>query len=246
MVKSRLIPFGVLSLALVLLLVPLCRVGWQIRQNRQIAGKFQPQAESPYLLRVSMEEMDLSGYSPYFSIPVTAIAIPVENRLVLPKTISYYTAENGEKRLTAEIEKGTEVYWIPEPELNGFYTGYGLRGYPTYEKGWRYVRPFQVAGQAADPRYYYVRTSDLEAVARAAFSGPAAKARRTSRLSSAKASFLYTRFIDQIFYGQGVFCSPDLFQPVFHPLDLVWTGCAAALVLAAVFLRKRAVPLPHK
>lgn len=76
MVKRRLIPFGVLSLTLVLLLVPLCRAGWQIRQNRQIAGKFQPRTDSPYLLHIPVEEMDLSVYDPYFSIPMAAISLP--------------------------------------------------------------------------------------------------------------------------------------------------------------------------
>lgn len=84
------------------------------------------------------------------------------------------------------------------------------------------MSPFQTVGQISDPQYYFVRTSDLEAIAQAAFQ--------------------YTRFVDRIFYEGGGFCSSDRSRPIFSTPDFVSLECSGVFLLSAALLRKKPVP----
>jgi hypothetical protein len=135
-----------------------------------------------------------------------------------------------------ELPQGTTILWIPTKELNDFSPGYGCRSYPTYEKGWRYAKPFTLSGKETEYLllpHYFVRTSDLESVAKTAIEStkPMMDALKNNGISVQDGVFSYTRFIDTIFYDKGVFCSPDLIHPVWQPLDTIMMSLAATLLL---------------
>ena len=247
---DRLKRFGILAvtLALIPLFVVFCRVGSRLYRNRKMADSFADNRKmEQYQRKVPMDEMDLLEFDSYFDIPFAAISIRVSNVISLPKKIQYYTEEDGKKIPALEMTKGTNILWIPEREFNGFYVGYGLRGYPTYDKGWRYVKPFMIADKPAGPeqnRYYFIRTKDLETVARAALpsvKGLTGPMRSQTGMSLADAVFTYTRLVDSIFYENGVFCSPDLQRRIWDTPDMLLLCLSAGLLLIVRLwgLRKR-------
>ncbi len=247
MKKMKRISLVAAVLALIPLLILSCRVGGRIYLNQQKTDSFSYNGKmEQYQRRIPMDKMELLEYGSYFDIPMAAVSIKVSNVIDLPEEIQYFTEQDGKKVPAFELSKGTSIIWIPYEEVNDLYIGYGLRGYPTYDKGWRYARPFMLPDRQADARqlsYYFVRTKELEAVAKAAFRSD--EYLRKSVLSQRKtiedAVFLYTRFIDNIFYDKGVFCSPDLLQQVWRYTDTVLLCLTAGFLFVSWLLRRRAL-----
>lgn len=242
--KIKMISLFAAVLALILLLTLSYRVGGQIYRNQQKMDNFSYNSKvEQYQRRIPMGKMDLLKYNSYFEIPQTAVSIKVSNVIDLPKKIQYFTEQDGKKSLALEIAKGTSVLWIPSEEFNDIYIGYGFRNYPTYDKGWRYARPFMLSSQQTDVEqlpYYFVRTKDLEAVAKTAFNSTEylMKSMQNQGRSIEDAIFLYTRFIDNIFYDRGVFCSPDLLQQVWYSIDTVLLCLSVGLLFITWLLRR--------
>jgi hypothetical protein len=89
--------------------------------------------------------------------------------------------------------------------------------------------------------YYFVRTGDLESIAKTAIKStkPMMNALKSNGISVQDGVFTYTRFIDNIFYEKGVFCSPDLVHPVWQLLDTVMMSMAAALFIVSLYMKKK-------
>lgn len=245
MKKMKRISLAAAILALIPLLILFCRVGGRIYGNQQKTDSFSYNGKmEQYQRGIPMGEMDLLEYRSYLDIPTTLVARKVSNVIALPVTIQYFTEQDGKKIPAFELSRGTAILWIPSEEFNDLYIGYGFRGYPTYDKGWRYARPFMLAGRQADvrqPPYYFVRTKELEAVAKAAFrsDGYLMKSVHSQGKSVEEAVFLYTRFIDNIFYEKGVFYSPDLVRQVWRCGDTVLLCLSAGFLFVSWLLRRR-------
>jgi hypothetical protein len=242
--RMKMISLFVVVLALIPLFSLIYRVGGQIYRNQQKINRFSYNNQmEQYERRIPMDNMDLHEYSVYFQIPQTLEGIRVSNVIELPREIQYFTEQDGKKILTMEISKGKSILWLPSEQLNDIYIGYGLRSYPTYDKGWRYVKPFMLSGQNTDIEqlpYYFVRTKDLEAVAKEAIRSTKylMKTVQNRGMSMENAIFIYTRFIDNIFYDKGVFCSPDLLRQVWRWKDTVLLCLSAGLLFIAWLLRR--------
>ena len=171
---------------------------------------------NPYQSGVPIEQMDFSVYAPYLDEPV----VPVGYSTVfsLPFDLTYYTEENGVKTPACTLEKGSQVCW--GGPSGGLRPGYGLQTYPTYEKGWRWGRPFTAeeeleerAGEALP--WYYVKTEDLNRIAAALADGGSPHLTELAQkhsVSAGEAAFSLVHSVDTIFYDNGVYLSPDLLE----------------------------------
>ena len=211
-------------IGLVLFVLFAYRTGAALYHNHQLRVKFSAAANaSPYQQKIPLEKMDLAAYAPYFPTTFTLPEVSLTHRMESPVTLLYYTEiPAGNTAAALEIAKGTTIVAIPE-ETKGFTyldIGYGYTSYPTYKKGWRYVRPFKTtenANPAQSERYYYIKVESLEAVMEKAIESnrPFRVAVQQNRwtLDKGKHDFLY--YIDGVLYRHGAYLSPDLFRRVF-------------------------------
>jgi len=242
---NRIVKVLALFVVLIPFLVLSFRVGSQLYQNRQLLDKFAyNDAMDQYQRMVPVDQMDLSEFDHYLEFNITLEGRPpIDNTLVLPNDLQYFTEQNGQKVPVHKIEKGTRILWLPTVDIKMVSLGYGLHGYPTYEKGWRYARPFVVSGEQTDISklpYYYVKMADLERLAIQATRATSqfSDVMKKHKFSLEEHSFQYTRIIDRIFYENGVFCSPDWQRPVWHWVDSVLLALTIALAFS-VWLLKR-------
>jgi len=220
---------------MILLVLILYRTGAALVHNDRLKSRFQAaNPPSPYQLGIPMDEMDLTVYSSYWP---NASALPLyywTRQVEAPVTIRYYSGIPDRGAVPAlEIKKGTKIIAIPEKgPLNEI--GYGYISYPTYQKGWRYARPFHPAeGElpSSSGRYYYVRIEDLKAVIR-----EVAKPNQPYRVQAQQMRWRFQSFEhrmatspDQILYRNGAHLSPDLFRDVFDRWN-AWLSAAAGVM----------------
>ena len=252
-VKSRLqIILTVVSffLAAIFLCTVLFRVGSNLYANHKLREEFSLSSDlSPYQQGTPMEEMDLTRYEEYFPTIFTLTGYSLTHRIKTPVTLRYYNEiPSDASAITYEIPKGTEILAIPE-YINGapiYEIGYGYTSYPTYEKGWRYVRPFSTdnAGNPGLGKYYYVRLEELEAVIK--------KVMDENKVMSKPQKYFYwsdSRWIrevslkiDSVFYSNGIVFSRDMLYDVFTPTDALLVGTGLLLagggLACPVFFRR--------
>ena len=113
--------------------------------------------------------------------------------------------------------------------------GYGCYGYPDYQNGWRYVRPFVENGNGesvyASEDYYNVRTEDLKKIAVYLANEDAGlkAAMEELKLSKKKMADWMVTSIDRSFYENGIFCSEELKRSL-------WDGVDTAILIMALLL----------
>ena len=165
-----------------------------------------------YRTKSAMEEMDIEAFSPYLHVAL-ALSGGV-NDFALPCDVVYYKMENGKRTEALTLRKGTIV------EVDGSTVTFGkdFIGYPTFQKGWRYIRPLTPVGTEADETYYYVRTNVLEKIVRSLIRGSDNPNVKKSLTGTRDAVYGSVRLIDRIFYYEGIYCSEDLTRfPVESP-----------------------------
>lgn len=165
-----------------------------------------PAAKTQYRSKDSMEDMDLEAFGAYFIFAMTAEGRP-DTELALPCNVHYYRMENGRREKAFTMKKGTiiVIQSLQDP-------GRGIQSFPTFDRGIRYAKPFNIEGGNADDSYYYVKLSELEKVASELISRSPSleQARRAQGLSLERAVYEATRLTDKIFYNEGIYLSPDL------------------------------------
>lgn len=239
-------------IAIILLLIPLFMAARNLTLNYQLNKGFsyvdettaRPFEHFQYQRMVPMHEMDLREFSWYLRVSILPVGFPEEwDFVVLEQDIPYYSWIDGEWVLAMEIPQGANIRWR---EFT-FTPGYGTYSYPTYERGWRYARPFLPADQEAallhELPYYYVRTSDLEAVAKTIYethweSGLVHNTEFSKRLLN-ELVLRQTRRIDHIFYDRGIFNSPDLARPLWPWWYTLLLGCSGGLLFSSWLLQRR-------
>lgn len=169
----------------------------------------------------------------------------------LPHSITYYTRDGETFSPALTLGAGTEVFLFPDGELDrgGRGAGYGFKSWPTYWKGWRYVRPF-TSESAFDPEegtYYYVKLSDLEKNLSAVLTGSSWKDfyQDWTRNQGFGWTMLdtvqsYTRNIDYGMYLNRIYFSPDFWHPLWNPFLTLALSLALFSGLSWFFLARRA------
>lgn len=237
--QKRAVSAGILALALLLAAGTAFRAGITAWENYRLRSGFAANEEWPdYRQGLPLSEIDFERYErAFFSGAVAPIGYSTVFTADAP--IRYYR-EVTDAALAYEIPAGAALDWEP----GGFAClGYGFVSLPSYERGWRWARPFLSAGSDRVPEdfpWYYVRTSDLEGTARAMFDSSrfVQASARNAGLSRAEAVFRIVRQADQVFYENGVYLSPDLLRPVWTWDCTLMTGASALLFILLLLLRR--------
>ncbi|MEK5034742.1 hypothetical protein MKY96_25130 [Paenibacillus sp. FSL R7-0302] len=229
---------------IILLCVIVYRTGAAWYHNHQLRKDFSAAVPaSPYQQGTPLEQMDLGAYSSYFPGISGEPEYSLTHRIEAPVSLKYYTEiPTDETAVALEIPKGTMIEAIPEDtQGSSFYElGYGYTSYPTYGKGWRYVRPFKTA-EAASPglgeEYYYIKIDRLEAVLDAAIRAnkPFRAAVRQQHWTLNQGTHTFARLIDEALYQNGAYLSPDLFYRILDRWNLMLLGATA--IVTVVLLR---------
>ncbi|WP_405107074.1 hypothetical protein MHH28_26350 [Paenibacillus sp. FSL K6-1217] len=238
---------------IILICVVVYRTGSAWVHNHQLRKDFSAAATaSPYVQGIPLEQMDLSAYSSYFPGISGEPEYSLTHRIEAPVSLQYYTEiPGGATAVALEIPKGTMIEAIP-PKSQGssFYElGYGYTSYPTYEKGWRYVRPFKTAedaNPALSEKYYYVQMDSLEAVLDSAIRAnkPFRAAVRQQHWTLDQGKHTFARYIDDVLYQNGAYLSPDLFYRTFDRWNIMLLGAVVVITIVLLspsswFARKR-------
>ena len=222
------------------------RIGAALYHNHQLRDQFAAAANaSPYQLAIPMEQMELTAYEPYFPNIFAALDYSLTHRIETPVSLRYYAEIPTDGTPAAlEIAEGTAIVAIPEGTTGSAFQkpGYGYTSYPTYERGWRYVRPFiptSGSDQARNEQYYYVRMDSLEAVLDKVIEAnpPFHAAIRQQGWTLNKGKHTIARTVDHALYQHGAYLSPDLFARVFDRGNVMLLGGIGMMI--AVFLLSR-------
>ncbi len=236
--RKRAAPSLCLALSALLALAALAGPAAAAWENRALREEFSGGGRSrQYLQGVPVEEMDWDSLAYCFQRVETANAVPVDNRVSLPFPIPYYTMEEGELVPAAVIPPGTEILWLPKPEMHSWAVGYGLHSLPTYERGWRYALPFlteETAALGGEP--LFVRLETLEALAGEIYRSSPQVRKQLSRQAFTRRYLLQA---DLALFREGEFLSADLYWPLW-PLSSTALLClSAAALLFGLYLRMR-------
>jgi hypothetical protein len=236
---------------LILLGLFVYRTGYALYHNHQLRKNFSPAANaSPYQQGILMEQMDLAAYASYFSGILAEPAFTLTHRIASPVALQYYEEIPVSGTAAAlDIPKGTTITAIPEgTKGSAFYEiGYGFTSYPTYEKGWRYVRPFrttETSDAASNGKYYYVKLESLEAVLDKTIEAnePLRAAIQQQNWSINRGKFVFARFIDDKLHQHGAYLSPDLSHQTVDGWSVTLLGAIGGM---AVFLLNKKLWLPR-
>ena len=232
------------ALAIVLLLIICVSVAGRIKTNRQLKAQYTEREtysglQGQYQKQVPMEEMDFSAFNSLFPM---ALEGQEAVKISLPADLTYYRRVEGGKEAVMTLKKGTKVLAV-HPDFKEI-LGYGISGFPTYEKGWRYAKAFLTEAGGETDRYY-VKTKDLERAAAVFLDSSRYYQQRQRESGDSRPDFIFrmTRGIDTVLYENGLYFSPDLARPV-------WTfrqtclAIAAAVLLIGSFLVKQGKKQP--
>ncbi|MDR1117582.1 MAG: hypothetical protein LBL09_04985 [Oscillospiraceae bacterium] len=181
-------------------------------------------------LRLPIEEIDFTQYPNYLNTSFS------DTTVLLERTINYYDKPNGtivkvikpgEYRLTAVMPEEYGAYG----DIRYGYYGYGYKSWPTYEKGWRYVRPFQELEDASVVPYYYVKLNDIQRAVRFKILNEGMSGYQSYQTFS---NYLFTlKFAatdcDYLLYEKGEYHSPDYMR-----ISFVDTASIALLILIII------------
>ena len=200
-----------LLLTVIVLFAAVLFVGTQRREYPKSEFEYN-KWEEPYSQGIPLDEMNFNVYRNYVALPV-ALTDSVEfvREVKLPCDVCYYAHKEDSEPIIV-LEKGLSVYVIPANRQYFGPPGYGLECWPDYQKGWRYGQPFvtdESETSSYDAQKYYVRTSELEAVAKAFYQANSRLYR--GQVSAARYALVVTREIDVLLYKNGAFCSEELY-----------------------------------
>ncbi len=138
-------------------------------------GKFISNGKNePYEQGIPLHEMDFSEYIKYEDFAVAPVIIKNDQVLIeLPFDLHYYTYKTATEPAFT-LKKGTQISRdsaFVVPNTSFVTNAYGLQAWPDYDLKWRYGRPFfstdfNKKDMNDSLLMYYVKTEDLEAVAR--------------------------------------------------------------------------------
>lgn len=178
---------------------------------------------------------------------------PLDTVMTLENAIGFYELVDSEYVLAFEYPSGTQIRLL-DVSMRGL-----TASFPTYEKGWRFMkRPLLVGeeedlGDPYDNEVYFVKTAELERIASQAYGETKEHWRSdsnfmnmvltsyidgfdVSELSDSQMEKLLLFRQDVTMYVLGTYLSPDLYEPVFDAVNIVLLSLAGALLIVFVGL----------
>ncbi len=174
-------------------------------------------------------------------------ADPPSPEMTLSVDLTYYEKPDTGSAVVAEIPKGTKILYFLDRESCMPEFGYGVCSFPGYEAGWRCVRPFLEAEDAASGEgaaaagelpYAYIRLEALETVAWD-YRSQEPRWNSGAALSAEGQVFGELRAADKEMYRKGVYNSPDLPYPVWDVWDTALFSVFAVLCISGCILLLR-------
>lgn len=226
---KRIKKMKIIILAALLFLSVIVRIGIIIWENNNLESKFIINSDEPYQEQIPISKEDFIDdyiyrlYSPFAEAPIV-----MPNDFVLKQSISYYSEpdDNLEPLLTLDAGK---TYMIRIFDTRNY--KYGIKSWPTYEKGWRFVIPFFERGyEKLDASAYYVKLKDLYS--------PLMSIMKEINYSMPK-GYDHRRILlnnDEMLYAKGFYMSPDLQKPVFDGWNIILLICSFCLVIIQIIL----------
>ena len=210
------------------------------------AGHFvQNEHLTDYREKVPLSEMDLTQYDFVFSHAIAGVGL-TKTTFTLTHDLPYYQEIDGNKREVYTIPAGTTV---DAGDYQGVYDalGYGFNGYPTYERGWRWVRAFPLDGEdfREDAPWYSCKTADLERAAKDLLreSGYMQHSlqllKERDGMSEKEFLHLFVCRVDSFFYMRGVYLSPDYLFPLWTWGHTALAAVSAILLLSGVLVLRK-------
>ena len=217
----------------------------EIRSSFQLPSQFANNYQwSDYQEHIPLSEMDIEQYRALFTSPVNPVGY--ETAFVTEQDLWYYEEINGTKTEAFCIPAGTEIDLGNYLHLSSDPTelGAGFASLPTYEKGWRWVRPFATAyeeGAQDSEGWYYCNLSDLESLAHSLLESSESlrEALTSSGMDVDTFCHAFVCQVDLCFYREGVYESPDLFYSVWTLQEAVLLILAALFVIVGVLSKEK-------
>ncbi|MCH5352795.1 MAG: hypothetical protein J1E06_04930 [Acutalibacter sp.] len=242
--KRRVAGFLLLGMGAALTVIMAVSVFLTVQRNNTLltsewtpSGFVQNESLRDYQKKVPLPEMDLTQYDFVFSQAFGGVGL-LKTTFTLTHPISYYQEIDGKKREVYTIAAGTTV---DAGDYQSVYDalGYGFNGYPTYERGWRWVRAFPLEGEGfrEDALWYYCKTADLEKAAADLLHESGAMQHNLQLLKErdgmSQKEFLhhFVCRVDSFFYMRGVYLSPDYLYPLW-----TWGHTALSAVIGLVLI----------
>ncbi|MGI6537917.1 MAG: hypothetical protein ACOX22_06210 [Caldicoprobacterales bacterium] len=217
---------GMIYLSILIFIIIVTRISVTVLNNHNLANTFTPSPSEPYQQQMPISEegfIDDYIYRLYSPFAVAPIGRP--NTFVLNQPISYFSAPDDNLKPAITLEAG-KTYIINTNDKNDY--KYGIKSWPTYKKGWRYVIPFvEVGDEKLIPQAYYVKLKDLI---------PPLKL-ITGGLRYLPKGYNYRRTLlinDEMLYKEGYYLSPDLYNPIID----VWNITLFIGALCLIIVRK--------
>lgn len=206
--------------------------------NRSVKNSFEYSCDSgpraQYREKTPVHKMQLQAYWNFFVEPMVGIE---KVTFELPCDVEYYTVDDHDVKILAKtIAAGTEVRAQVREESMDMIAqyGYGVWGFPTYDRGWRYAQPFCPVDAKKDSNFYYVITEDLEQAALCM--AQSENAYRQPDQTEAEAVEAMVLAIDRELYAEGLWCSPSLLKPAWS----LWNTAASVVMLLTGVIWMRA------
>ena len=198
-----------------------------------------------YREKVPLSEMDLTQYDFVFTHAIAGVGL-TKTTFTLTHSLPYYQEINGKKVEVTSIPAGTTV---DAGDYQSVYDalGYGFNGYPTYERGWRWVRAFPLEGEEfrEDAPWYYCKTADLEKAAKDLLqeSGHMQHSlqlvQERDGMSEKEFLHIFVCRVDSFFYMRGVYLSPDYLFPLWTWGRTALAAASAALLLSGILISRK-------
>ncbi len=227
--------------SVVLLAAVPVRIAVPLIHDAERRSAFAYERSSQYRESVPMERMDMRLAGQYIQLGSDLIHYGFDPNLTLPFTLDYFASNEAGAQPVYTLPAGTKVRYsrVAGSPLD---LGYGICGFPTYDRGWRYALPFLKENQttADEPLYYFVRTADLERIAERFFALDS-DLFKSRPLMTTRAAYAHwaVRSIDEDFYRTGTFLSPDLGDRILDEGDLALAVAGLVLLGGWAVLRFR-------
>jgi hypothetical protein len=214
---------AVLILSALFLAAAVLSVSSALYDSGKLEGAFQAESGAyQYADAAAGGKIDLSKISELYPSIEAAPGFNSINELEAPVSICYYKSL-GDKAPAYVVDRGSKILVKADGSVaSGI--GYGIFSLPGNTRGWRIAKPFAGNGLPKDNNLYYVKLSDLQAVAGAWVDLNPGLVGASLENHTLEKIYLFfypapiekiTLSVDRVLYDRGVFLSPDLRKPIF-------------------------------
>ena len=238
--NHKIVSAGITFLTIFIFICLIIRIGITLYENYDLANSFvfNPNSSEPYQQQMHIAEEDfIDFYINKFYSNLAQAPIGFPNVFILEQPISYYAAPDDNIAPVLTLEAGKK-YVITSHYTNSH--KYGIRSWPAYQKGWRFVTHFVEEGEEEsieNTPAYYVKLKDLF--------DPLKSIIKELHYRIPK-GYNYRRMLlvhDEKLYDEGSYLSPNLNKPVMNGWNITLLMSVLSLIIIKIILHYLSVPI---